>query len=283
MKKNLKRRLSLILCALLLSSSFISCSTESDGTLENDTADKQPSIQQQQGSMNTPQKNDQTEIPTQQENSNSSGTNQDIEKDRYEAQISYYMNLTESLQAELVKLKEEAYIDECEYKLRIESLEETISLLEATIDTLSANGNDQPSESPDLSVPNHPDYDAVVSKSDFKYTSDGGKITITGYEGKDLDVIIPSNIDGLPVTDIGEGAFKNTYVRSVVLPSSVRHIDWFAFSGCTCLESITIPSSVLAIDYGAFDYCPKNMTVKCDKGSYAEAYAKSWGMKTEVN
>ena len=281
MKKNLKKRLALIFCALLLSSSFISCSTEPNGDLEGDTSKLQPPVQQQTGNdLDSTQKNEQTEAPSQQIKPSSPTTSQDIEKDKYEAQISYYMELTESLQSELVKLKEEAYIDECEYKLQIESLEETIGLLEATVAALST-GNKQPTTSPDAPSTALPDYDPIVSKSDFKYTLDNGQITITGYNGKSLDVEIPSNIDGFPVTDIGEGAFQNTYVRSVVVPSSVRRIDWFAFSGCTCLESITLPSSVLSIEYGAFDYCPKTMTVKCEKGSYAEAYAKSWGIKTE--
>ena len=110
----------------------------------------------------------------------------------------------------------------------------------------------------------------------------GGTVTITGYTGSMIDVEIPSTIDGLSVTRIGEDAFKNALIRSVTIPSSVREIDWFAFSGCTCLESVTIPSSVLTINYGAFDYCPKSMKVYCEKGSYAEAYAKSWGMITEA-
>ena len=282
MKKNLKKSLSLIICALLLSSSLISCSSEPDEPLQDGSQDKQPSIQQQTGNNSSSQKDEQTETPTQQSKPNSSGTSQDIEKDKYEAQISYYMELTESLQTQLVKLKEDAYIDECEYKLKIESLEETIALLEATIDTLSA-GTDQPSATPNKPSTDIPDFDKVVSQSEFKYSTSDGKVTITGYTGNSLDVVIPSNIDGFPVTDIGEGAFQNAYVRSVTIPSSVRHIDWFAFSGCTCLESITIPSSVLSIEYGAFDYCPKTLTVKCDKGSYAEAYAKSWGMRTEIN
>ncbi len=282
MKKNLKKSISLIFCALLLSSSLISCSSEPDEPLQDGSQDKQPSIQQQIGNNSSSQKDEQTETPTQQSKPNSSGTSQDIEKDKYEAQISYYMELTESLQTQLVKLKEDAYIDECEYKLKIESLEETIALLEATIDTLSA-GTDQPSVTPNKPSTDIPDFDKVVSQSEFKYSTNEGKVTITGYTGKSLDVVIPSNIDGFPVTNIGEGAFQNAYVRSVTIPSSVRHIDWFAFSGCTCLESITIPSSVLSIEYGAFDYCPKTLTVKCDNGSYAEAYAKSWGMRTEIN
>lgn len=283
MKKNLKTRLALIFCALLLSSSLISCSSDPDGVPENSTANNQTTTQQQtDNGLSSTQNSEQTEASTQPNKPDSSTTAQDIEKDKYEAQITYYMELTESLQAQLVKLKEEAYIDEYEYKLQIESLEETIGLLEATVAALST-GNKQPTTSPDAPSTALPDYDPVVLQSDYTYTLENGQIIITGYKGKELDVKIPSQIDGFPVGVIGEGAFQNAYIRSVVIPSSVRLIDWFAFSGCTCLESITIPSSVLSIEYGAFDYCPKTMTVKCEKTSYAEAYAKSWGMRTEPN
>ena len=281
MKKNLKKSISLIFCAILLSSSLASCSSATNEPPSSNPTDRQPS-NQIQADNSASQKVEQTETPTSPSNPNTSDKNHNIEKDKYEAQITYYMELTESLQAELVKLKETAYIDECEYKLKIESLEETISLLEATIDTLSV-GTNPPSVSPDKPSLDPPDFDKVVSQSEFKYTTSDGKVTITGYIGNSLDVVIPSNIDGFPVTDIGEAAFRNAYVRSVVIPSSVRHIGWFTFSGCTCLESITLPSSILSIEYGAFDYCPKSLTVKCDKGSYAEAYAKSWGMRVETN
>ena len=281
MKKNGKKTLVAIFCAILLSSSLISCSQSTDATSKNETANGQPTSQQQSGSMNASQ-NNQTNSASQQTKPNSSETSQSIEKEKYEAQIAYYMELAESLQAQLVKQKEEAYIDECEYKLKIEALQETVSLLEATVNALSTN-NKQPSATPDTPTQNQPEYDKVVLQNAFQYSINNGKVTIIGYTGNDIDVVIPSNINGFPVTDIGEGAFQNSYVRSVTIPSSVRHIDWFAFSGCTALQSITIPSSVLSIDYGAFDYCPKTLTVKCEKGSYAEAYAKSWGMKTEIN
>ena len=201
-------------------------------------------------------------------------TGNDINKDRYEEQIKYYMELTDDLQAELLKLKEQSYIDECQYKLQITTLEQTVQNLKDTISAFSRGEAQTPSINGDSS----PSPDKVVEKSDFKYTTEGGQVTITAYIGTAIDVKIPSNIDGFPVTKIGEGAFKNTLIRSVELPSSVRVIDWFAFSGSTCLESITIPTSVLSIEYGAFDYCPKTMKVYCQKGSYAEAYAKSWGM-----
>ena len=120
----------------------------------------------------------------------------------------------------------------------------------------------------------------MAASISFSYVENNGEITITGYAGKDIDIIIPSNINGFPVTRIGENAFKGSSVRSVVIPSSVKLIDWFAFYGSTCLESITVPSSVTTIEYGAFDYCPASMAVVCPEGSYAEAYTKSRGIRT---
>ena len=267
MKKTTKRNLTIILCAILLSSSLASCSR----TSTDDTPSDKPTIEQQTSDDLTSGNESATQAPS---GENASDVQHDISQDRYEEQIKYYMDLTESLKADLLKLKEETYIDECEYQLQITTLEQTIQNLKDTISALNQEGSKLPTSSDDTPAP-----DKVVAKSAFKYTTEGGQVTIAGYNGTDIDVEIPSNIDGLPVTSIGEEAFKNAHIRSVVIPSSVRSIDWFAFSGCTCLEGVTLPSSVLSIGYGAFDHCPKSMEVVCDKGSYAEAYALSWGMK----
>ncbi len=50
---------------------------------------------------------------------------------------------------------------------------------------------------------------SAASSGDFTYQSiEGGTtVEITGYSGSGGDVEIPSTIDGLPVTMIGEGAF----------------------------------------------------------------------------
>ncbi len=195
---------------------------------------------------------------------------QDIEKDKYEEQISYYMELTESLQAQLLALKEQSYIDECEYKLQISSLEQNIKALQ----TMMQSYNKYPSSGEQIK----PTPNQTSSQSKFEYSTQNSEVTISAYKGNDTEIVIPSVIDGLPVTKIGQSAFEGKAVTSVVIPSSVKHIDWFAFSGCTSLESITIPASVISVSYGAFDYCPKNMKIICPKGSYIEAYALSWGI-----
>ena len=266
MKKTLKKVTAALLCALALASPLVSCQQASfDG---NENVDKQQNGQVTVPNQNT--SNSQTESNP--SGNESAGTSNDINIDSYEEQISYYMSLVETLQADIVKLREEAYIDECEYQLKISELEDTVDMLKKTISSLS--GENQPSGSIQ-----DPENDNLSAKSDYEYTINDGKVTITKYIGKNIEVKIPSKIDGAPVVKIGEAAFSGLQIRSVTIPSGVKEIDWFAFSGCTVLESVSIPSSVTSVGYGAFDYCPKTLVIKCEKGSYIEAYALSWGMK----
>lgn len=132
---------------------------------------------------------------------------------------------------------------------------------------------------------------------DYEYeVLDGGTVEITEYIGNSTEVEIPSVIDGKAVTSIGYWAFEVCHsLVSVTIPNSVISIgDWAfeycksltsikipdsvtsigdrAFYGCKRLTNITIPDSVTSIGYWAFARCD-NLTIKCNKGSYAEQYA----------
>ncbi len=73
-------------------------------------------------------------------------------------------------------------------------------------------------------------------------------VTIAEYIGTDLNVVIPDNLNGIPVTGIGYEAFYNwTALNSITIPSSVTSIGDDAFYNCYKLTSITIPSSVTSI------------------------------------
>jgi len=97
-----------------------------------------------------------------------------------------------------------------------------------------------------------------VDITDFlEYEINDEKVTITGYkDGIPAELNIPAEIEGYPVTTIGDSAFVYcTRLQSITIPDSVTTIGNYAFSGCTSLTSITIPDSVGTIDADAFDYC----------------------------
>ena len=95
-----------------------------------------------------------------------------------------------------------------------------------------------------------------AQSQDFSYTTNNGAITITGYTGAGGDVIIPSSINGLPVTSIGRSAFSScSRLTNVNIGSGVTSIEGYAFSDCSGLRSITIPDSVTNIGNYAFCFC----------------------------
>jgi len=96
----------------------------------------------------------------------------------------------------------------------------------------------------------------VSPVTDFTYTTNGGAITISNYTGPGGSVIIPGEIDGLPVITVGDRAFKDcTTLNSVVIPDSITSIRYNAFDGCTNLTSVSIGSGVTSISNSAFYGC----------------------------
>ncbi|MDE6781998.1 MAG: leucine-rich repeat protein [Ruminococcus sp.] len=90
----------------------------------------------------------------------------------------------------------------------------------------------------------------------FKYTIEYGEVVISGFDKSVRDVVIPSEIEGLPVTKIGDYAFSSCDgITSVTIPDSVTSIGNDAFHGCSGLTSVTIPDSVTIIGDSAFYNC----------------------------
>lgn len=82
---------------------------------------------------------------------------------------------------------------------------------------------------------------------DFEYEFEDGTVTITGYIGTDLEIVIPDTIEKRPVTVIGEEAFMNYDMTSIVIPEGITTIDNNAFTDCNNLESIVLPDSLYYI------------------------------------
>ena len=77
-------------------------------------------------------------------------------------------------------------------------------------------------------------------QAQFTFTTNNGTITITGYTGRGGVVVIPSTINGLPVTSIGYEAFQYSSITGVTIPNSVTNIGGPAFSYCYSLTNIMV-------------------------------------------
>jgi len=79
-----------------------------------------------------------------------------------------------------------------------------------------------------------------TAHAQFNYVTNDGTITITKYTGAGGEVTIPGEIDGLPVTAIGDEAFAISDATRVTIPGSVTNIGISAFHYCTDLTAILV-------------------------------------------
>ena len=97
---------------------------------------------------------------------------------------------------------------------------------------------------------------AIQESNGFEYTVTGDEATITGYTGSAKNLVIPSELGGKPVTEIGRFAFAHCdSLTEVTIPDGVTSIGDSAFRDCSSLTKVTIPKSVTSIKAGAFAYC----------------------------
>lgn len=82
-------------------------------------------------------------------------------------------------------------------------------------------------------------FTITVTAPSRDFTFDATTGTIKKYNGNDAVVNIPSEINGTPVTTIGNAAFRDSSVTSVTIPANVTEIGANAFAGCTNLTSVT--------------------------------------------
>ena len=107
----------------------------------------------------------------------------------------------------------------------------------------------------------------------FTYTDYGSHIAITGYPESATPAVIPSSINGKPVTRIEQNAFWNCAgLTGVTIPTSITSIDDYAFSLCG-LSQVIIPVSVTNIGSSAFWGCSSltSITVQSSNATYSSA------------
>lgn len=127
----------------------------------------------------------------------------------------------------------------------------------------SAETSIEPSIEPSV----EPSVEPTAEPVQFYYTVANGECTITRLWGDaPEEVVIPSEIEGVPVTAIGEQAFIQKYdIKRVIVPDSVRRIGDEAFSGCSNLVSVRLPEKV-ELGQGLFIQCRNLKNVNLPSG-----------------
>lgn len=105
-----------------------------------------------------------------------------------------------------------------------------------------------------------------ITDFEYEYDAETEGIKITKYVGNSINVIIPNEIEEQAVTYIGKDAFKESGIKTVVIPDSVKEIGENAFRGCKGLTEIELPKNLSYIGTSAFsESCLKEIYVDAKK------------------
>ena len=118
----------------------------------------------------------------------------------------------------------------------------------------------------------------IFESVDYEYTvNHKNEVKIRSYLGNDRQVVIPSEIDGKPVVEIGEysfngverhqedgvhfenhpNAWNNKRIKKIIVPSTVRIIRDNAFGYMNNLNEVAFSEGLKTVEAYAFVSCPK--------------------------
>lgn len=100
------------------------------------------------------------------------------------------------------------------------------------------------------------DTDDDLVYEDFTYVinDDGDSITLTSLDTAATEAEIPTEIDGIPVTAIGDACFMScNFLTDVTVPEGIISIGESAFASCTLLCTVVLPDSATDLGAGMFE------------------------------
>lgn len=97
----------------------------------------------------------------------------------------------------------------------------------------------------------YPEWLPCTPEEAFTWTERDGVAVITGYDGREGDLVIPETLGGLPVTSIAAGAFGNVTADIVALPSTLTAVEPGAFSALTA-EHLYLFDTLEQVDEASF-------------------------------
>lgn len=83
-------------------------------------------------------------------------------------------------------------------------------------------------------------------------------VVITGYSGTDAELVLPDQIDGLPVKALRKKVFlSRKRLRKIILPETLEEIGDWAFAYCSALEEVRLPRREMKLGSRIFMECGK--------------------------
>ncbi len=90
----------------------------------------------------------------------------------------------------------------------------------------------------------------------FDWKAEDGQAVLAGYEGTETFVEVPAQWNGLWVTKIGTGAFRDQLsLQEVALPKTLRAVEDYGFAGCRNLKRMILPQDVREVGAHACYNC----------------------------
>lgn len=113
--------------------------------------------------------------------------------------------------------------------------------------------------------------DLMNNYTGFQVNDNGdGTASITGYNGTDTELVIPSQINGLEVVEIADAALKGKGFSSVTIEGNIKRVGKEAFYN-TNLNSITFHGNIDFIDESGFGKSEVgSFTVEGSVGTFGE-------------
>ena len=133
----------------------------------------------------------------------------------------------------------------------------------------------------EVSVRNASAYDGTSGDYQYNLIDNGNAAEIAMYTGLGGNISIPNNMDGTPVTAIGDYAFVlNDNIANLTIPAGVTYIGNYSFNSCSALLHVNLPNSLKGIGDGAFATCHvlANITIpggitNIGSGVFSECYS----------
>ena len=103
---------------------------------------------------------------------------------------------------------------------------------------------------------------SVIYNNTYLFLIENNTASILKYFGRSQRITVPNNINNLDVTTIHQKAFAdNTKLTTVILPSTIKKLNDYAFYNCSELTTIYTYNKNL-IWGNSFVNCPKFQTIK---------------------